>query len=76
MGALQDQLEQIVAVAQREPDRAPAVVDEVALRNLEERIGAMQSQIQSWLDARTRVQRSAQVHDNEAWAPLMSLVLY
>ena len=73
IGYLQEQLEQIVAVAQREPSR-PALADDGAVRQLEERIGAMQSQIQSWLDARTRLQRSAQVHDNEAWAHLMSLL--
>jgi hypothetical protein len=75
IGMLQEQLEQIVTVAQREPSRpqgAPA--DQLALRQLEERIGAMQGQIQGWLDTRARVQRSAQVQDNEAWAHLMSLL--
>ncbi len=72
---LQDQLEQIVDAAQRDmshgqlPDTDPA-----ALQLLEERIGAMQSQIQAWLDTRARAQRNAQVHDNEAWANLMSLL--
>jgi septation ring formation regulator EzrA len=76
IGYLQEQLEQIVAVAQRDPGRAPATpqADEAALRQLEERIGAMQTQIQGWLEARTRVQRNAHVSDNEAWAHLMSLL--
>lgn len=72
---LQEQLEQIVSVAQRDQGRGPASpADQVALRQLEERIGAMQGQIQGWLDTRIRVQRSSQVQDNEAWAHLMSLL--
>jgi archaellum component FlaC len=74
IGSLQEQLEQIVAVALREPAKAVAPADHATMRHLEERIGAMQSQIQHWLDARTRLQRSAHVHDNEAWAHLMSLL--
>ncbi|HMQ30526.1 MAG TPA: hypothetical protein PKD53_07340 [Chloroflexaceae bacterium] len=72
---LQDQLEQIVGAAQRDMSRGqlPAT-DQAALQLLEERIGAMQSQIQGWLDTRAHAQRSAQVHDNEAWAHLMSLL--
>ncbi len=69
---LQDQLQQIVGVAGQKalgPGDDPA-----ALRLIEERIGTMQYQIQSWLDTRTRVQRSAQVQDNEAWANLMGLL--
>jgi septation ring formation regulator EzrA len=79
---LQDQLEQIVGLAQRGsqddgrslPSRGPAPADEAAMRQLEERIGALQTQIQGWLDTRVRVQRSAQAQDNEAWAHLMSLL--
>lgn len=72
---LQDQLEQIVGVAQRDPGRGQSpLADEVALRRFEERIGAMQSQIQSWLDTRATAHRSAQAQDNEAWAHLMSLL--
>lgn len=75
IGFLQEQLEQIVVVAQRDPGRGTATpADEAALRQLEERIGAMQGQIQGWLDTRARVQRSNQAHDNEAWAHLMSLL--
>lgn len=72
---LQDQLEQIIGAAQRDMSRGqlPAA-DGAALQHLDERIGAMQAQIQSWLDTRARVQRNAQLHDNEAWANLMSLL--
>ncbi|NTU78903.1 MAG: hypothetical protein HGA45_05785 [Chloroflexales bacterium] len=70
---LQDQLEQIVGAAQRDFGQG-SVVDQASVHLIEERIGSMQTQIQSWLDTRTRAQRSAQVHDNEAWANLMSLL--
>ena len=69
---LQDQLQQIVGVAGQKA-LGPGD-DPVALRLIEERIGTMQHQIQSWLDTRTRVQRSTQVQDNEAWANLMGLL--
>ena len=72
---LQDQLEQILGAAQRDVSRGQVpVADQTALHLIEERIGSMQSQIQSWLDTRTRAQRSSQVQDNEAWAHLMSLL--
>lgn len=76
IGHLQEQLEQIVVVAQRAPAAAgpAAAADQAALRQLEERIGAMQTQLQGWLDGRARVQRNAQAQDNEAWAHLMSLL--
>jgi septation ring formation regulator EzrA len=74
IGYLQEQLEQIVGVAQRAPGGQAPVADPAALRQLEERIGAMQTQIQGWLDGRARVQRNAQEHDNEAWGHLMSLL--
>lgn len=75
IGHLQDQLEQIVAVAQRAPAAdGLSAGDQAALRQLEERIGAMQTQLQGWLDGRARVQRNAQAQDNEAWAHLMSLL--
>jgi chromosome segregation ATPase len=73
IGLLQEQLEQVVSVAQRETG-GQGSGDPSALRQLEERIGAMQTQLQGWLDGRARVQRSAQAHDNEAWAHLMSLL--
>lgn len=72
---LQDQLEQAVSATARDGERAnEPLADEGALRLLEERIGAMQAQIQSWLDTRARAQRSALSQDNEAWANLMSLL--
>jgi chromosome segregation ATPase len=65
----------MVGAAQREVSRGQApVADQSSLRLLDERIGALQSQIQGWLDTRVRAQRSAQVQDNEAWAHLMSLL--
>jgi hypothetical protein len=72
---LQDQLEQIVQIAQRDPGRGHTpVLEQGALRQLEDRIGSMQTQIQGWLDTRARVQRNSQAQDNEAWAHLMSLL--
>ncbi len=72
---LQDQLEQIVSAAQHDLSRGQgAATDPAALRLIEERIGTMQSQIQVWLDTRTRAQRNAQVQDNESWSHLMSLL--
>jgi hypothetical protein len=75
---LQEQLEQIADNTQRSGDRgeAPArsPADHAALRQLEERISAMQTQIQGWLDTRGKAQRSASVQDNESWAYLLSLL--
>ncbi len=75
---LQEQLEQIADNTQRAGDvqntlvRSPA--DQTALYQIEERIGSMQSQIQSWLDTRGKAQRTASAQDNEAWAYLMGLL--
>lgn len=72
---LQDQLEQVVGAAQREVRLGQApVAEQAALQQIEERISAMQTQLQGWLDTRIRVQRNVQVQDNEAWAYLMSLL--
>ncbi|NWF78609.1 MAG: hypothetical protein HXY37_01000 [Chloroflexi bacterium] len=71
---LQDQLEQVVGAAQRAPAPGQGLADQEALRQIETRITAMQSQIQGWLDTRTRAQRHVQVQDNEAWAHLMGLL--
>lgn len=71
---LQDQLEQVVGAAQREPAPGQGLANQEALRQIETRITAMQSQIQGWLDTRTRAQRHVQVQDNEAWAHLMGLL--
>ncbi len=72
INTLQRQIEQFVTIAPR--DQAEPTVDSAALRQLEERIGAMQTQIQSWLDVRNRVQRNSGMSDNEAWANLLSLL--
>jgi hypothetical protein len=75
---LQEQLEQIAQQTQRGGDRNLPVVrspaDEAALRQLEERIGGLQAQIQGWLDTRGKAQRAMSAQDNEAWAYLMSLL--
>jgi chromosome segregation ATPase len=74
---LQDQLEQIADNTQNKAGvviAAPSAADQMVLRQLEERIGAMQGQIQNWLDTRGRAQRSASAQDNESWAYLMSLL--
>lgn len=71
----QEQLEHVVNTTRQESlagQMAPADPD--ALRQIEERISAMQIQIQHWLDTRARVQRHVQAQDNEAWAHLMSLL--
>lgn len=72
---LQDQLEQIVSATQRDsrPGEASAM-EQAAVRQLEERISALQTQIQSWLDTRNNTQRSSSVSENESWAYLLSLL--
>ncbi|MCX7792025.1 MAG: hypothetical protein N2378_15415 [Chloroflexaceae bacterium] len=71
----QEQLEQVITASQSEDRSGQALVaDTEALRQIEERIGAMQMQIQHWLDTRARLQRHVQAQDNEAWAHLMSLL--
>ncbi len=73
---LQEQLEQMVNQAQKagEPGGVRSAADEAALRQLEDRISALQAQIQGWLDTRGKAQRTASVQDNESWAYLMSLL--
>ncbi|EFO79109.1 hypothetical protein OSCT_3032 [Oscillochloris trichoides DG-6] len=74
---LQEQLEQIVTQAQKPGEHGVVVhsaADEAALRQLEDRISALQAQIQGWLDTRGKAQRAASVQDNESWAYLMSLL--
>lgn len=71
----QEQLESLLNATQAEGRvEQVAVADPDTLRQIEERIGAMQLQIQHWLDTRARVQRHMQAQDNEAWAHLMSLL--
>lgn len=75
---LQEQLEQIVEATHRDAAVKSGVVlngaDPAALRQLEDRISAMQSQIQAWLDTRGNSQRKTQAQDNESWAYLLSLL--
>lgn len=73
---LQEQFEQAVEAA-RSRNETPAVVtttDPAALANLDERIVALQNQIQTWLDSRGGVSRSRANQDNESWAYLLSLL--
>jgi Na+/phosphate symporter len=73
---LQEQLEQIADNTQRAGERGEArsPADQAALRQLEDRISAMQTQIQGWLDTRGKTQRSVSAQDNESWAYLLSLL--
>ena len=71
---LQDQLEVIVTQGGRATSNAAPALDAAALQQIEDRIGALQSQIQRWLDARGQISRAASAKDNESWAHLMSLL--
>jgi hypothetical protein len=75
---LQDQIEQVVVQA-RDDGRAQlgssgGAIDSAALQQLEQRIGAMQGQIQLWLDGRSQSARNVSSQDNESWANLLSLL--
>jgi len=70
---LQDQLGQMVSASQRTDGQA-AAPDQAAVRQLEERIGALQTQIQGWLDTRNNARRSASISESESWANLMGLL--
>ncbi|WP_298402206.1 hypothetical protein [uncultured Chloroflexus sp.] len=71
MTNLQQQLTQLTATP---PQRAGGEIDMTAVRQLEERITALQQQIQRWIEARGQQQRQHEVNDNEAWANLLSLL--
>ncbi|WP_129630745.1 hypothetical protein [Candidatus Oscillochloris fontis] len=74
---LQEQLEQMVNQAHTAGERGAgprSAADEAALHQLEDRISALQAQIQGWLDTRGKAQRVASTQDNESWAYLMSLL--
>lgn len=75
---LQDQLEQMIPGGShgelpRLTDGQPQV-DAAVMRQLEERISAVQAQIQIWMDGRAGVGRERSEQDNEAWAYLLSLL--
>jgi archaellum component FlaC len=80
MAHLQDQLEQVVdqhrGAERGTATQQPATVDPLVLRQIEDRIGTMQSQIQYWLDGRNQQNRSQNLNDNESWAHLMSLLAH
>ncbi|WP_322490328.1 hypothetical protein [Chloroflexus sp.] len=71
MTNLQQQLTQLIATP---PQRASGEIDMTAMHQLEERITALQQQIQRWIEARGQQQRQHEVNDNEAWANLLSLL--
>lgn len=71
MTNLQQQLTQLTATP---PQQAGGEIDMTAVRQLEERITALQQQIQRWIEARGQQQRQHEVNDNEAWANLLSLL--
>ncbi len=71
---LQDQLEQIVAASNRAESAPAAAPNPAALVQLEERIAALQEQIQHWLDQRNGATRSRTAQDNESWAYLLGLL--
>ena len=70
---LQDQLEQIAASSNRDVAQT-ASPDPEALRQIEDRIGRLQSQIQEYLNQRTGVSRQRTEQDNESWGYLLSLL--
>ncbi|WP_298820100.1 hypothetical protein [Chloroflexus sp.] len=71
MTSLQQQLTQLSAAT---PNRAAGGIDTAVAQQLEERIAALQHQIQRWIDARSQHQRQHEANDNEAWANLLSLL--
>ncbi|NJN16080.1 MAG: hypothetical protein HC822_07235 [Oscillochloris sp.] len=70
---LQNQLEHMVGNSQNTRQGEP-VVEPVAVQQLEERIVALQEQIQSWVELRGHVQRDVQINENESWANLLGLL--
>ncbi len=71
---LQDQLEQIVTTSRKETLEPAMERESEALRQIEERISLLQSQIQTWFDNRTGIARARTEQDNESWAYLLSLL--
>jgi hypothetical protein len=68
---LQDQLEQMVIAPGQQ---GGAVADVAELRRIEERLGGLQQQLQSWLDQRSGAARQRVEQDNESWGRLMELL--
>jgi hypothetical protein len=78
---LQDQLEQVVTsykrpevASKQTPTYTIVGPDQGALHQLEQRITALQSQIQFFLDNRNKAARLNYEQDNESWAYLLSLL--
>lgn len=68
---LQDQLEQMVIAP---GPGGGAVADVAELRRIEDRLGSLQQQLQSWLDQRSGAARQRVELDNESWGRLMELL--
>ncbi|WP_322512558.1 hypothetical protein [Chloroflexus sp.] len=71
MTNLQQQLTQLTTTPQ---NRSSSEIDATVARQLEERITALQQQIQRWIETRGHQQRQHEVNENEAWANLLSLL--
>jgi len=69
---LQDQLEHIV-IAPGQQNAVPAA-DQAELRRIEDRLSALQQQLQVWLDQRGGAARQRAEQDNESWGRLMDLL--
>ena len=72
---LQDQLEQMIMSSKARSGQIINVVpDQVALRQIEERISTLQNQIQGWTDGRTGQLRKRNDQENVSWGHLLSLL--
>lgn len=71
MTNLQQQLSQLTAMS---PSSATGTVDTAVVRQLEDRITALQQQIQRWIEVRGRQQHQHDVSESEAWANLLGLL--
>ncbi len=71
MTSLQYQMKQL---GNETPAQTARDFDPGVARQLEERITALQQQIQQWIDTRGQQQRQHQLEENEAWINLLSLL--
>jgi hypothetical protein len=71
MTNLQQQLSQLTAMS---PSSSTGAIDTAVVRQLEDRITALQQQIQRWIEVRGRQQRQHDVSESEAWANLLGLL--
>jgi hypothetical protein len=72
---LQDQLEHVVNTSTRnEATGMVTALDQEAVAQLDERVGLIQSQLQSWLSNHNGVNRARAMQDNESWSYLLGLL--